>query len=146
MNKVFIDNYSDSKKKLFYHRIRTELKPGDLVKPGNSKSVSENNKITGSVYLSPNLDDVIWDAEISDGLELSRVYIVELSGKLKTDRRSAHGFDTQRVSGRSRANGLLHTSRFRSQSILKAVERWLTLSLDFAAVRNSVNKNYELKF
>jgi len=61
-----------------YHGTRAELTPGDLIKPGALY-----------VYLSPNLDEAIWDAEIAAGDRPGRVYVVEPTGPVgeRTDLR-----------------------------------------------------------
>ncbi len=55
----------------FYHGTRADLKPGDLI------------ELTPHVYLSPNLDDAIWGAELADGEGPGRVYLVEPTGQIE---------------------------------------------------------------
>jgi rifampin ADP-ribosylating transferase len=87
----------DLQTKRFYHGTRAELKPGDLIKPGNPLGVDEHvvepNRMATYVYLTPNLDEAIWDAELAVGEGPGRVYIVEPSGEIGdtsdlTDRKS----------------------------------------------------------
>ena len=59
--------------KRFYHGTRAELKPGDLIEPGNA---------TSYVYLTPNLDEAIWEAETAVGEGPGRVYVVEPIGRI----------------------------------------------------------------
>ena len=63
----------------FYHGTRKELKPGDLIEPGKAAFVG----MTAHVYLTPNLDEAIWDAEIASGESPGRVYIVEPIGRIE---------------------------------------------------------------
>lgn len=69
--------------RLFYHGTRTELKTGDLIKPGNPTNVGEEDGNTAYVYLTPNLDAAIWEAEIAAGEGDSRVYTVEPLGPIQ---------------------------------------------------------------
>jgi hypothetical protein len=69
--------------KRFYHGTRAELKPRDLIAPGKSADVSEQNG--NCVYLTPDLDAAIWEAEVADGEGPSRVYIVEPIGRVEDD-------------------------------------------------------------
>jgi hypothetical protein len=62
------------KKQQFYHGTRVELSPGELLYPDN---------LSGIIYLSPNLDEAIWDAELAVGESTSRVYMVEPLGQIE---------------------------------------------------------------
>jgi hypothetical protein len=44
----------------FYHATQADLKPGDLIEPGNLPDVGERDRMTTYVYLTPNLDAAIW--------------------------------------------------------------------------------------
>jgi len=57
--------------------------PGDLIKSGNPLDVGGGDEITTYVYLTPNLDAAIWEAEIAVGEDQARVYIVELIGEVE---------------------------------------------------------------
>jgi len=63
----------DLRPKLFYHGTRAELKPGDLIEASNP---------TTYVYLTPNLDEAIWEAELAVGEGPGRVYVVEPMGQV----------------------------------------------------------------
>lgn len=78
MNKVIRGNTGDLK---FYHGTRTELKPGDLIEPGKAPDTDERD--TNYVYLTPDLDAAIWEAEIAAGDGPGRVYIVEPIGQVE---------------------------------------------------------------
>lgn len=77
MNKYIFRTTDDLQTKRFFHGTRADLKPGDLIKPGNPLNAGEKDKIVSCVFLTPNLDGAIWDAEIADGEGPGRVYIVE---------------------------------------------------------------------
>src|SRR4030095_847952 len=69
--------------KRFYHGTRAELKPGDLIEPCNPPDVGERDSMTTYVYLTPNLDAAIWEAELAVGEGPGRVYIVEPIGQIE---------------------------------------------------------------
>ncbi len=79
MNKDIIDTTADIRTKRFYHGTRSAMKPGDLIKPG----MSEHDNMADYVYLTPNLDGAVWEAEIATGKDPGRVYIVELIGQIE---------------------------------------------------------------
>jgi Rifampin ADP-ribosyl transferase len=72
----------DLKNKRLYHGTRAELKPGDLIEPGNPPDVVERDRMTTYVYLTPNLDEAIWEAELAVGEGPGRVYTVEPTGQI----------------------------------------------------------------
>lgn len=61
---------------IYYHGTRADLTSGHCVEPG------EPGK---RVYLTPNLDAAIWDAELASGEGVPRVYVVEPLGKVEPD-------------------------------------------------------------
>ena len=72
----------DLRTKRFYHGTRAELKPGDLIEPSNPLDVGERDRIATYVYLTPHLDEAIWEAEIAVGEGPGRVYSVEPLGQI----------------------------------------------------------------
>jgi rifampin ADP-ribosylating transferase len=79
--------------KRFYHGTRAELRPGDLIGPSYPPDVAERGRTTTYVYLTPNLDEAIWEAELAVGEGPGRVYRVEPIGQVGnasdlTDRKS----------------------------------------------------------
>ena len=82
MNKGSFNITDDLQTKQFYHGTRAELKPGDLVEPSNLLDVGKRGRIATYVYLTPNLDKAIWEAEIAVGEGPGRVYIVEPIGQI----------------------------------------------------------------
>jgi len=93
MNKDIVGNSGENvRTKRFYHGTRAELRPGDLIEPGNSQDVAEG-RTTAYVYLTPKLDEAVWDAEIAAGESPGRIYVVEPIGEVTnaselTDRKS----------------------------------------------------------
>ena len=57
-----------------YHGTRTALTPGDLIEPGDPPAC---------VFLTSNLDEAIWDAELAGGEGPGRVYVVEPAGEIQ---------------------------------------------------------------
>lgn len=55
----------------YYHGTRTPHSPGSLIQP------------SPLVYLTPHLDEAIWDAEVAPGHEPARVYRVEPLGTVE---------------------------------------------------------------
>jgi hypothetical protein len=66
---------AESPNRRFYHGTRAERRPGDLIEPGNPPDVL--------VYLTPNLDEAIWDAVLAVGDGPGRVYRVEPTGQIE---------------------------------------------------------------
>jgi hypothetical protein len=90
MNKGNLETTDDLRTKPLYHGTRAELKPGDLVEPSNPLDVGGRERTATYVYLTPNLDEAIWEAEITVGEAPGRVYIVEAIGQIGVaDRKSA---------------------------------------------------------
>lgn len=83
MTKGILGTTDDLRTKRFYHGTRAELKPGDLVEPSNPPDIGEGDRMTAYVYLTPNLDAAIWEAEIAVGEGPGRVYIVEPIGQIE---------------------------------------------------------------
>ena len=83
MNKGILGTTDELRTKRFYHGTRAELNPGDLIKPSNPPDVGERDRMTTYVYLTPNLDAAIWEAEIAAGEGPGRVYIVEPIGQIE---------------------------------------------------------------
>ena len=58
----------------FFHGTRAALRPGDLIAPDGT---------TSHVFLTPDLDEAIWDAELAGGEGPARVYRVEPAGGVR---------------------------------------------------------------
>lgn len=94
MNKRYLGAADDLRANRFYHGTRAELKPGDLIEPSNPLDLGEGDRIATYVYLTPKLDEAIWEAELAVGEGPGRVYMVEPIGQLgdasdRTGRKSA---------------------------------------------------------
>jgi hypothetical protein len=68
----------------FFHGTRADLKPGDLIEPGNSSNFGNRNKST-YVYLTSNLDTAVWGAELAVGEGSCRIYTVAPTGRIIED-------------------------------------------------------------
>jgi hypothetical protein len=68
--------------KRFYHGTRAELRPGDLIGSSYPPDVGERDRMATYVYLTSNLDEAIWEAELAVGEGPGRVYIVEPIGEI----------------------------------------------------------------
>ena len=66
-----------------FHGTRADLKPGDLIEPAGSPSVGGGDPAAAYVYLSPDLDAAIWEAELAEGEGPPRVYRVEPTGQVE---------------------------------------------------------------
>src|SRR2546429_227180 len=93
MNKGILGTTDELQTKRFYHGTRAELRPGDLIEPINPPDVGEPDRMATYVYLTPNLDEAIWEAELAVGEGPGRVYTVEPIGQIGdasdlTDRKS----------------------------------------------------------
>ena len=66
----------------FYHGTRAALRPGDLIGPSDRPDVGEQDRTGSYVYLTPKLDEAIWEAELAAGEGPGRVYIVEPTGQI----------------------------------------------------------------
>jgi len=83
MKQGILDTAEDLRTKQFYHGTRAELKPGELIEPGNRQDIGAQDSLATYVYLTPNLDADIWEAEIAAGEGPGRVYLVEPMGQIE---------------------------------------------------------------
>lgn len=70
---------------LLYHGTRADLKPGDLIKPGQTPNFGDKDRTTNFVYFARTLDAATWGAELADGDGPGRIYIVEPTGLIEDD-------------------------------------------------------------
>jgi hypothetical protein len=68
----------------FYHGSKADLRPGDLLEPGNSSNYGERRQ-ANYVYLTATLDAAIWGAELAVGEGPGRIYQVEPTGPCEDD-------------------------------------------------------------
>jgi rifampin ADP-ribosylating transferase len=74
---------SDTSSRRFYHGTRADLKPGDLLQPGNSSNYTERR--SPWIYFSETLHAATWGAELAKGEGLGRIYQVEPTGSFMDD-------------------------------------------------------------
>lgn len=83
MNPGILSTTNSLQTQRFYHGTRIELQPGDLIKPSYPPDVDKQDGMTPYVYLSPNLDAAIWEAELAIGDGPGKVYRVEPTGPIE---------------------------------------------------------------
>ena len=71
-------------KAVFFHGTKADLKSGDYLMPGFSSNY-EKRKNAKYVYLTATLDAAAWGAELAEGKEKERIYIVEPTGVIEDD-------------------------------------------------------------
>ncbi len=64
---------------------RVDLKPGDLIKPGQTPNFGNKVRKTTFVYFTRTLDAAMWGAELALGEGRGRIYIVETTGPIEED-------------------------------------------------------------
>ena len=69
----------------YYHGTRADLKPGDLIAPGQKPNFGNLERTTTYVYLTRTLDAATWGAELAADAGPGRIYIVEPTGPLEED-------------------------------------------------------------
>jgi rifampin ADP-ribosylating transferase len=67
MDEGYVGDADDPRPKRFYHGTRAALEPGDLIEPGDALDANEAVRIAAYVFLTQNLDEAIWEAEIAAG-------------------------------------------------------------------------------
>src|SRR5204862_6712385 len=78
----------DTSSRRFYHRTRADLKPGDLLQPGNSSNYTERR--SRWIYFSETLHAATWGAELAKGESPGRMYVVEPTGSFMDDANVTH--------------------------------------------------------
>jgi len=73
---------TDGLRNELYHGTRVDLRPGDLIGPGDPPDAGRRDGAEHYVFLTPRLDEAIWDAELAAGEGAGRVYIVEPIGQV----------------------------------------------------------------
>ncbi len=68
----------------FYHGTKANLKTGDLIEAGFSSNYGKRNKAK-YIYLTATLEAAIWGAELAQGEEPEKIYIVEPTGPIEDD-------------------------------------------------------------
>ena len=68
----------------YYHGTRADLKPGDLVAPGNRSNYG-SRKDANHVYFTATVDAAVWGAELALGDGVGRIFVVEPTGPFEDD-------------------------------------------------------------
>lgn len=68
----------------YFHGTKADLKIGDLIDVG-FKSNYGQNKNANYVFLTATLDAAIWGAELAQGSQKERIYLVEPTGEIEDD-------------------------------------------------------------
>lgn len=68
----------------FYHGTKAKLKEGDLIEAGYNSNYGSGKK-SSYVYLTATMDAAIWGAELAQGDEPGKIYIVEPTGLIEDD-------------------------------------------------------------
>lgn len=69
---------------IFYHGTKASLKPGHLIEAGFHSNYGKRKKAS-YVYFTATLDAAVWGAELAQGEEAGRIYIVEPTGAFEDD-------------------------------------------------------------
>ncbi|NEU06895.1 NAD(+)--rifampin ADP-ribosyltransferase [Flavihumibacter sp. R14] len=78
------ESATDLSSQTFYHGTKIDLKPGDLIEPGYNSNYGKRKK-AAYVYLTATLDAATWGAELAQGEDPGRIYIVEPTGPIEDD-------------------------------------------------------------
>jgi rifampin ADP-ribosylating transferase len=73
----------DATTRRFYHGTKADLKPGDLLTPGNASNYVERK--SAWIYFSETLRAATWGAELAKGEGPGRIYVVEPTGPFMDD-------------------------------------------------------------
>jgi len=68
----------------FFHGTKADLRRGDRLEPGNCSNFGSGQTAT-FIYLTATLDAAIWGAELAQGDEPGRIYVVEPVGAFEDD-------------------------------------------------------------
>ena len=69
---------------IFYHGTKADLKIGDLLSPGYASNFGQR-RVSSWIYFAATLEAAIWGAELAEGDERERIYIVEPMGDFIDD-------------------------------------------------------------
>lgn len=93
----------DPKPRRFYYGTKADLRPGDLIEPGNNPNPADEDQTTKQVSLIGNLDAAAWAAELTAGEGPGRIYTVEPTGPITKDAIADREYPIPAKSYRSRA-------------------------------------------
>ena len=69
----------------FFYGTKVDLKPGDLIEPGDPSDLGERDRTTTFVYLAGSVDAAAWRSELAPGEGPGRIYTVEPTGPITGD-------------------------------------------------------------
>jgi rifampin ADP-ribosylating transferase len=69
---------------VYLHGTKADLAVGDLLLPGRESNF-ETGRVMNYVYFTATLDAAVWGAELADGENRGRIYIVEPTGDFEDD-------------------------------------------------------------
>jgi hypothetical protein len=75
-------NTADPSPPRFYHGTKADLRPSDLIEPGDPLGILGQAVAPLLVYLTSSLDAAAWDAELALGEGPGRIYVVEPTGPI----------------------------------------------------------------
>lgn len=68
----------------FFHGTKADLQIGDFIITGTKKNYNDDRK-SEYVYFAGTLDAAIWGAELAEGSNKERIYVVEPTGDYEDD-------------------------------------------------------------
>jgi rifampin ADP-ribosylating transferase len=68
----------------FFHGTKADLRLGDLIEAGFNSNYGQRKKAK-YIYVSATLDAAIWGAELAQGDNRERIYLVEPTGPVEDD-------------------------------------------------------------
>lgn len=69
---------------IYYHGTKAILSPGDLIEPGFNSNYGSQKK-AAYIYFTATLDAATWGAELAQGEDRGRIYMVEPTGPFEDD-------------------------------------------------------------
>jgi rifampin ADP-ribosylating transferase len=73
----------------FFHGTKADLKPGDLIEPGDPSDLGERDRTASFVHLKGSVDAAAWQSELAPGEGPGRIYTVEPTGPVESDAEEA---------------------------------------------------------
>lgn len=68
----------------YFHGTKSDLKIGDMIEAGFNSNYGERNNAK-YIFLTATLDAAIWGAELANGDERERIFLVEPTGPIEDD-------------------------------------------------------------
>ena len=76
--------FPETDSRTFYHGTKADLKVGDILLPGFLTNYGTGKK-SNHVYFSATLEAAIWGAELAQGQNSERIYLVQPMGPFEDD-------------------------------------------------------------